>query len=102
MDFFQILERSQFRSRVPKGGNRQFLRRHPRAIVHDFDQGFPAVFQSDANFRGTGVEGILDQFLHHTCGAFNHFTGGNAFGDGWGQNLDPGFHGPGTPSRKGC
>jgi len=40
----------------------------------------PACANSDDNARGSRVQGILDQLLHHGGRPLDHFPGGNLVG----------------------
>ena len=54
------------------------VRAHAAAIIFDNHPLQPALFNTDADRAGAGIEGILDQFLDRGRRAFNHFTRGNA------------------------
>ena len=58
-------------------GQFSIFRTHPDAIVGDLNQPSTAIFEQNIDAGTTGVEGIVDQLLHHRCRALDHFPGGN-------------------------
>jgi hypothetical protein len=67
---------------------RQFLGRDAAAVVADADQAHAAVFQIDVDPPGAGIDGVLDQFLHHRRRAFDDFAGSDLVDEGVGQLAD--------------
>jgi hypothetical protein len=49
---------------------------------------FPPAFDLNANARGTGVQRVLQQLLHHRRGTLDHLAGGDLVGDSFGKNVD--------------
>ena len=43
----------------------------------------------DLNLTGTGVDAVLDEFLHYGSGPLHHFAGRDLAGDGVWQQSDP-------------
>src|SRR4029077_10001565 len=60
----------------------------------------PAAIGEDVDPAGTGVDRILDQFLDHAGRAFDHFAGGDAVDDLFGELTNG--HRPGFETRLGA
>ncbi len=69
-------------------GQRKIGRRHAAAVVGDADPPPPAAIGEDVDPAGAGVDGVLDQFLDHARGTFDHFAGGDAVDDLFGELSD--------------
>ena len=63
---------------------------HATAVVLDADQAASAVAELDLDAGGTGIEGILHQFLHDRRGTLNHFAGGDLVGNPVGEDANGG------------
>ena len=77
-----------FRGGVALEGQHGVVAHHAAAVVGDLDQLLPARLDLDADARGTGVQRVLQQFLHHRRGTLHHFAGGDLVGDSFGENVD--------------
>ena len=55
-------------------GKRQVLRTHAGPVVADTDETLAAAAKGHVDLPRAGVNGILDEFLHHTGGAFDHLA----------------------------
>jgi len=51
--------------------------RHPRAVVRDRNQGRAPIPDFDPNRGRSGIETVLDQFLHHRGGTLDDLAGGD-------------------------
>ena len=60
-----------------RNGERQFLGRDAAAIVAHANQARTAILDIDFDAPRTGVETVLDEFLHHRRGPLDDFTGGD-------------------------
>lgn len=56
-------------------GQGQFVTRNTAAVVAYADQARTALLDIHFDAAGTGVDAVLDQFLHHRGGAFDDFAG---------------------------
>lgn len=84
--------------RVPPEAQGRVLAAHARAIVLDLDQPLPAFDEFDPDVGGSGVEGILDEFLDHGYGPLDDLPGGDLLGDLGRQNVDLIHDTPTVPS----
>ena len=50
----------------------------------------PSKLDRDRDTSRAGVDRILDQLLHHRCGAFDDLSGGNLIGKVTGKHPDSG------------
>src|SRR3546814_695901 len=78
----------QLGGRVPLDRERQRIRIHAAAIVADLDQGAAAVAQHHVDPAGTGIEGVLDQFLQCAGRPLHHLAGGDPVDQGLRQPPD--------------
>jgi len=69
-------------------GDGQVSMGHAAAIVGDADPPPPAAVGEDIDPAGTGIDGVLDQFLDHARRAFDHLAGGDAVDDLFGKLAD--------------
>jgi hypothetical protein len=67
---------------------RQIIRRHAAAVVGDADPPPAAAVGENVDPAGAGVDRVLDKFLHHARGAFDHLAGGDAVDDLFGELAD--------------
>ena len=63
-DVLQIGERADFARRVRFDGEADIVGSHADAVIGDADEVAPTLANLDAHRERTGIEGILDQFLH--------------------------------------
>ena len=56
----------------------QFRSAHPRAVVADTDQRQAAVGRDHLDLARTGIERVLDEFLHDAARTLDHFAGSDA------------------------
>ena len=63
--------------RVAGSGQGRVLAVHPAAIVAHADQPAPAILDVHLDRRGTGIEGILHEFLHRRRRTLHHLAGSN-------------------------
>ena len=57
---------------------RQILRPHADAVVRNTDQALAAAAESDVDLPCPGINGVLDEFLHHARRTLDHLAGGDA------------------------
>jgi hypothetical protein len=69
-------------------GERKIVRCHPTAIVGDADPPPSTAIGENVDPAGTGVDGVLYEFLDHARGTFDHFAGGDAVDDLFGELSD--------------
>src|SRR3954447_9800297 len=67
---------------------------HAAAVIGDADAPPSATVGEDVDAAGGGVDGVLNQLLHHARGTLHHLAGGDAvddlfweLADGHGRNL---------------
>ncbi len=60
---------------------------HARSIVDHSNQAASASLDFHRDARGSGIERVLDQLLHHACRPFDDLTGGDLIGHLLGQKL---------------
>ena len=61
---------------------------HAAAVVGDADPPPAAAIGEDVDPAGAGVDRVLDQFLDHARGTFDHLAGGDAVDDLFGELAD--------------
>ena len=49
--------------------------RHTATVVYHLDRGAPGIHHNDIDMAGTGIEGILHQFLYHRSRPLYHLAG---------------------------
>ena len=86
-DVEQVVGR-KFRRRVPLDRERQVVRRHAVPVIGDADQFLAALGQHDLDTGRPGIERVFDQFLNHARRPFDHFAGGDAVGQSFGETAD--------------
>ena len=67
---------------------RQIAMGHAAAVVGDADPPPSAAIGEDVDPAGAGVDGVFHQFLDHARGTFDHFAGGDAVDDLFGELAD--------------
>ncbi len=67
---------------------RQIGSGHAAAIVGNADPPPAAAIGENIDPAGAGVDGVFDQFLDHARGALDHFAGGDAVDDLFGELAD--------------
>src|ERR1700682_6015341 len=67
---------------------REIGMRHARAVVGDADPSPPAAVGENVDPAGAGVDGVLHQFLDHARRTLDHFAGGDAVDDPFGELAD--------------
>jgi len=69
-------------------GEREIAMGHAAAVIGDADAPPAAAIGENVDAAGAGVDGVLDQFLHHARGTFDHLAGGDAVDDLFGELAD--------------
>jgi hypothetical protein len=72
------------------GGHRQrqILRLHPAAVVHDAHQPHAPLLERHRDPRRAGIESVLEQFLDDARRSLDHLAGGDAVDDRRRQGAD--------------
>ena len=73
---------------MPFEGQQCVVAVHPLAIIRNANQAPSAGFHLDADTRGAGVEGVLEQLLHDRSGTVDHLAGGDLIGHLVRKNSD--------------
>ena len=69
---------------MPREGGLGLVGRNAGAVVLDSDGSVAALLDGDEDLRGTGVDGVFDQFLDDGRGSFDDLAGGDLLDDvGW-------------------
>jgi hypothetical protein len=76
-DIPKVLSSANLAGRMTLNAQQSVFSAHTRAIVDHANQSPPTGAQLYANVRGTGVDRILDQLLHHRSGPFNDLSRSN-------------------------
>ena len=58
---------------------------HAAAVIGDADPPSSPAIGENIDPAGARIDGVLDQFLDHARGAFDHLAGGDAVDDLFGQ-----------------
>ena len=77
-----------FRSGVALKGQHGIVAHHAAAVIGDLDQLLPARLDLNADARGTGVQRVLQQFLHYRRGTLDHLAGSDLVGNSFGKDVD--------------
>ena len=77
VDAFQILLGLNLTGGMANKGSGNVLRLDAAAVVRHLDQRNAAPFNGDRNLRGSGINGILQQFLYYGSRPLHHLTGGD-------------------------
>ena len=67
---------------------------HALAVVHHHDAGASGLLHQQVDVTGTGVHGVLHQFLHHGRGTLDDLACSYLVGDRIGQKMDEIGHKP--------
>ena len=67
---------------------REIGRGHAAAVIGDDDLPPAAAVGEDVDPARAGIDRVLDQFLHHARGTFDHLAGGDAVDDLFGELAD--------------
>ena len=84
----QIVGFFDFRGRMALEGQHGIVAHHPTTVVGDLDQFLSARLDLYANARGTGVQRVLQQLLHHRRGTLHHLAGGDLVGNSFGEDVN--------------
>jgi len=76
---------------MPFDAKRQILRRHPRAIIADPDEGQPTNRRHDLDALSPGVNSVLDQFLDDARRPFDDLARRNPVDGFWRELADRQF-----------
>ena len=68
------------------------VKRHARTIIRYDDFVNTAPFKRNADFAGTRIKRIFNQFLERACRPFDNFTCGNLINEPIWQLPDTGHH----------
>ncbi len=74
----------QLRCRMALDGQREIACVHAAAVVADPDEGEPAAGGDDLDLARAGIDGVLDELLHHARRTLDHLARGDAV-DGLGR-----------------
>jgi hypothetical protein len=85
---FQIVQIGDLAGGVARYRQRQLFRCDAAAVVTDADQADTALFQIDVDAAGAGIDRVLDQFLDHRRGPFDHFASGDLVDEDLRQRPD--------------
>ena len=84
----QVVGVFDFRRGVAFESEHGIVAHHAAAVVGDLDQFLPARLHLNANARGTGVQRVLQQLLHHRRGTLHHLAGSDLVGNSLGENVN--------------
>ena len=73
----EIVGRRKFAGRMSSHSQFKFIGRNSLPIIDDRDSIETTAFDLDPNPGGTSIDAVLDQFLDHLSGTFDHFTSGD-------------------------
>ncbi len=73
----QVIRGPQFARGMPGHRQQQFLRRNAAAVIRNFDQTPPRLFNVNAHLARAGIDCIFQQFFHHGGRPFYHLAGSN-------------------------
>ena len=71
----EVVGLSYFRSGMPLEREAGIGGRHALPVVYHLNRGAPGIHHDDIDMAGTGIEGILHQFLHHRSRPLYHLAG---------------------------
>ena len=80
----QVFCRANLAGGVALEGEQSVIVGHAAAVVGHPDQALAARLDGHFNAPGAGVNGVLDQLLHHRRRPLHHLAGGDFVGDGFG------------------
>ena len=78
----------EFRRGMTIDREREIAIGHAAAIVGNADPPPAAAIGEDVDPAGAGVDGVFHQFLDHARGTLDHFAGGDAVDDLFGELAD--------------
>ena len=84
---FQVVQAADLAGRVTGDSQRQLVGTDALTVVGHPDQRHPALLQIHSNGAGTGIDGVLDQFLEHGGRPLDDFTGGDLVDQQFGQDA---------------
>ena len=84
----QVLRHLNLAGRVPLEAQQRVVTVHAGTVVGDTDEAAAAGLYVHGDACGPGVEGVLDQFLHHAGRALHHLASGDLVGDNFWQETD--------------
>ena len=87
-DVLEVGRVSELRGGMPLDREPQVARGNALAVVAHPDEALAALLDVDDDARGFGVERVLDQFLNHRSGPFDHLARGDLVDDVVGESLD--------------
>ena len=88
-DAVKILGGPQLARGVGGDRQRQFIRLDATAVIDNADERDAPLFKVNINPRGSGVEGVFQEFLDDACRPLNDFAGGNSIHHRRRQFFDP-------------
>jgi hypothetical protein len=62
---------------------------HSAPIIDNANARHSPALNPDLNRAGTGIDAVLDQFLHHRSGPLHNFASRDLAGDSFGKKFDP-------------
>ena len=74
---FKVVQVADLAGGVASQGQGHVSGFQTRAIVFHADEPHTAFLQTHHHLGGACVQGVVHQFAHHRCGAFNHFASGD-------------------------
>ncbi len=78
----------EFRGGMAIDRQREIGKGHAVAIIGDADPPPAATIGKNVDPAGAGIDGVFHQFLDHARGALDHFAGGDAVDDLFGELAD--------------
>ena len=84
----QVLRHLNLAGRVPLEAKQRVVTVHAGTVVGDADEAAATGLYVHGDVCGPGVEGVLDQFLHHAGRALHHLAGGDLVGDNFWKETD--------------
>ena len=73
---------------MPLEAKQRVVTVHAGTVVGDADEAAATGLYVHGDACGPGVEGVLDQFLHHAGWTLHHLTGGYLVGDNFWKKTD--------------
>ena len=87
-DAFEVSQRGDLGRGVAGQRQREVVAGDAAAVVGDADELDAALLELDLDGGAARVEGVLDEFLDHRGGAFDHLAGGDLADEQVGEKLD--------------
>src|SRR5713226_2234634 len=82
---FGILD---FRRRMALEGQQSVVTHHAATVVGDLDELLAPSLDLNLDARGTSIQSVLQQFLHHGCRALDNLPGGDLVSDVLGKDVN--------------